>query len=301
MSLRLLLPEDGVSELLRTWPDEPRVFERGRTTLDETVTADHLTDYVFTGCVPADEIAVVKAPNPSLNQRAFMDAYGRSDPTKLRKLHGQGYTIRLGNLQRVMPFLAAVSRQIQAETGCSNYVHAFLTPPGNQGLRHHWDQQMAVIVQVSGAKRWQLWRPPVEAPMREFNESFRVWKADYIPTWEAVGPDVEIDLKAGQSLLLPRGWVHNPHVLDSDESSVHLTFAIRERTPVWLVEKLIEGVIEDPDFRKVILPGDIAGAELGSHLRETRAALVRYLDGMDLDELAQVVREAAARELEYTT
>ncbi|MEU7018194.1 cupin domain-containing protein [Streptomyces sp. NPDC046385] len=94
---------------------------------------------------------------------------------------------------------------IQTETGHSNYVHAFLTPPGHQGLRHHWDQQMAVIVQISGTKRWQLWRPPVEGPMREYNESWRVWQEDYIPKWEAAGPDVEVDLKAGQSLLLPRG------------------------------------------------------------------------------------------------
>lgn len=38
MSLRLLLPEDGVTELLLAWPDEPRVYERGKTALDETFT-----------------------------------------------------------------------------------------------------------------------------------------------------------------------------------------------------------------------------------------------------------------------
>ncbi|MEV6815655.1 hypothetical protein AB0M52_26550, partial [Micromonospora sp. NPDC051296] len=30
---------------------------------------------------------------------------------------------------------------IQEETGYSNYIHAFLTPGREQGLRHHWDQQ----------------------------------------------------------------------------------------------------------------------------------------------------------------
>lgn len=56
---------------------------------------------------------------------------------------------------------------------------------------------MAVIVQTAGSKRWQLWHPPVESPMREFSESWRVWREDYIPAWEATGPDIEIDLKAG--------------------------------------------------------------------------------------------------------
>ncbi|MDX3383602.1 cupin domain-containing protein [Streptomyces niveiscabiei] len=300
MSLSLILPEDGRAELLTTWPDEPRVFERDRTALDETVTKDYLHDYAFAGCVPANEIAVVKAPAPSLNQNAFTTD-GRTDAAKLTKLYDTGFTIRLGNLQRVVPYLAAVSRGIQQETGYSNYVHAFLTPPGNQGLRHHWDQQMAVIVQISGVKRWQLWRPPVEAPMRAYNESWRVWRDDYIPGWEAAGPDTEIDLRAGQSLLLPRGWVHNPYVVDEGEHSIHLTFAIRERTLLWLAEKLVAEAIDDPEFRRIVLPAVVNGPMLAAWMREARQALRGHLDGLDLDDLASAVRDAAVTELEYTT
>ncbi|MEV7425952.1 cupin domain-containing protein [Streptomyces sp. NPDC091212] len=276
------------------------MYERGATELDRIITSVFLNDYVDSGCVPASEIAVVKAPGPSLNRDAFM-THGRTDPAKLRALHDRGHTIRLGNLQRVVPFLAAVSRDIQQETGYSNYVHAFMTPPGNQGLRHHWDQQLAVIAQISGIKRWQLWLPPVEAPMREFNESWRVWREDYIPGWDAAGPDIEIDLRPGQSLLLPRGWVHNPYVADPDAHSVHLTFAIRERTPLWLAEKLIAGAIEEPAFRRIVLPGDIAGAALAERVRETRDALVRYLGALDMDDIAVAVRRAARTELEYLT
>ncbi|MFS4092912.1 JmjC domain-containing protein [Streptomyces sp. AF1A] len=259
-----------------------------------------LHDYVDTGCVPASEIAVVKAPGPSLSQNAYI-TNGRTDAAKLRKLYEKGFTLRLGNLQRVIPFMARVSRNIQAETGYSIYIHAFLTPPGNQGLRHHWDQQMAVIVQTAGVKRRQLWRPPVEAPMREYNESWRVWRDHYIPDWEAAGPDMEVDLRAGQSLLLPRGWVLNPHVADADEHSVHLTFAIRERTPVWLAEKLVEGVIANPGFRRIILPGDIHGPALTERVRQARQELVTYLEGLAPDDLTPTLRQAALKELEYTT
>ncbi|MER5439700.1 cupin domain-containing protein [Streptomyces sp. NPDC002790] len=300
MSLRLLLPEEGVTELLASWPDEPRVFERGVQSLHATVTAESIRGYLYTGCVPANEIAAVKAPNPSLSQNAYMTD-GRTDRAKLARLYERGYTIRLGNLQRVVPALAQISEAIQTETGYSNYIHAFLTPPGEQGLRHHWDQQMAVIVQVSGTKRWQLWRPPVEAPMREYNESFRVWKDEYIPTWEAAGPDVEVDLKAGQSLLLPRGWVHNPHVVDTEEHSIHLTFAIRERTQLWLAEKLLAGAISQEEFRRIILPRQLGGEGLMEQLDEAREALVKYVQGLDLSEIAPTVIKDALTELEYKT
>ncbi|MFJ8671719.1 JmjC domain-containing protein [Streptomyces sp. NPDC093589] len=300
MSLRLLLPAEGVTELLASWPDEPRVYERGKPALDETVTAESIRGYLFTGCVPANEIAAIKAPNPSLSQNAYM-TNGRTDRAKLARLYERGYTIRLGNLQRVVPPLSQTSEAIQTETGYSNYVHAFLTPPDSQGLRHHWDQQMAVIVQIAGTKRWQLWRPPVAAPMREYNESFRVWQDHFIPTWEAAGPDVEVDLKAGQSLLLPRGWVHNPHVVDSNEHSIHLTFAIRERTQMWLAEKLLAGAIEQEEFRRIVLPRQLGGDALLAQLSEARDALVQHVEGLELSELAPTVIKDALTELEYMT
>jgi hypothetical protein len=298
MSLRLLLPAEGVADLLATWPDEPRVYERGRTEVDEAMSLDCVIELVDTGCAPPDEIAVMRG-GPS-NRTAFL-TNGRTDPVKLRRLWGQGHTIRFGNIQRWLPLFHRISQSIQRETGYSNYAHAFLTPGGEQGLLHHWDQQMAVIVQVAGTKTWQLWKPPVEAPMREYNESFRVWRDDFIPQWEAAGPDLTIDLSAGQTLLLPRGWVHNPHALDYDEPSLHLTFAIRERTPLWLAEQLLSQAIERPDFRRVLLPAELHQPVLADRLVEVRQALIAFLGGLDIVEAAGLVREAAVTELEYTT
>ena len=300
MSLNLILPPDGVQALTSTWPDEPRVYQREPGDLEQAITAGTLHDHIETGCIPADEIAVIKAPHPSLNQKSFQ-TNGRTDAVKLRKLYSQGYTIRIGNLQRVIPAMANASRAIQEETGYSNYIHAFLTPPGNQGLRHHWDQQMAVIAQLEGVKRWHLWRPPVEAPMREYNESHRVWKPTYVEEWEAAGPDIEIDLQPGESLLLPRGWVHNPYVTATDHPSVHLTFAIRERTPLWLAEQLTAAAIHDPRFRRVVRPAEVTGPDLAAQIGETRDALVKHLTNLDPETIARSVRQAALTELEYTT
>ena len=300
MSLNLILPPDGVQALTSTWPDEPRVYQRKPGDLEQAITAGTLHDHIETGCIPADEIAVIKAPHPSLNQKSFTAA-GRTDAAKLRKLYSQGYTIRIGNLQRVIPAMAHASRAIQQETGYSNYIHAFLTPPGNQGLRHHWDQQMAVIAQLEGVKRWHLWRPPVEAPMREYNESHRVWKPTYVEEWEAAGPDIETDLQPGESLLLPRGWVHNPYVTATNHPSVHLTFAIRERTPLWLAEQLTAAAIHDPRFRRILRPAEVTGPDLAAQIGETRDALVKHLTNLDPETIARSVRQAALTELEYTT
>ncbi|WP_199523582.1 JmjC domain-containing protein [Micromonospora craterilacus] len=299
MSLHLLLPPDGIADLMDRWPDEPRVYQRPPTDLDLTVTPEWLYEWIDTGCVPADEVAAIKAPAPALNARSWT-TNGRTDAVRLRRLYERGHTIRLGNLQRVMPYIASLTRGIQEETGYSNYVHAFLTPGREQGLRHHWDQQMAVIVQLAGVKRWELWPPVVEAPMREHLESFRVWKDSYLDEWRAAGPNRTIDLRPGQSMLLPRGWVHNPFNA-ADRPSLHLTFAIRERTPYWITEKLTGGVIGELAFRRILLPGDIHGDALPGIVADTRDALVAYLQGLDPRRMAETLRDLARTELEYTT
>jgi hypothetical protein len=137
--------------------------------------------------------------------------------------------------------------------------------------------------------------------MREHNESWRVWKDTYVQEWEAAGPDIAIDLQPGQSLLIPRGWVHNPHVTATDRPSVHLTYALRERTPLWVAEQLIAGAIHDPRFRRILRPAEVTGPGLTAQIAETRDALVRHLTNLDPESIARFVREAALTELEYTT
>lgn len=301
MSLGQLLPEHVAAGMMAHWPTEPQVYERDSDELDTVIAPELLHEYIDTGCVPAAEIAVMKQA-PAIHPGAFT-TNGRTDPVKLRGLYDAGYTIRLGNLQRVIPFLAQLVASIHEQTGYSNYVHAFLTPPGNQGLLHHWDQQLAVITQLSGSKQWELWKPPadIQDPMREYQESFRVWRESYMTEWQAAGPDLVIDLGPGQSLILPRGWVHNPHNKEGDEPSIHLTFAIRERTPFWIAEKLIAGAIERQEFRQVLPPDSVTCDRLPGEIRRVKRRLIAYLEAVDAQALTETLSRAARSELEYIT
>ncbi|MFF4903089.1 JmjC domain-containing protein [Streptomyces sp. NPDC001068] len=299
MSLQHLLPPDGVKELLTEWPDKPQVYVRGNTGVDG-ITADWLWEHIRLGCVPPEEVRALKGDVPAVTAHAF-STHGRLDGDRLRSLYERGYTIRLGNLQRCMAVFGRISRGIQAETGYSNYVHAFMTAPGQQGLRHHWDQQMAVIVQLEGVKRWELWAPVVDAPMRTVNQSYAVWRPEWVDDWERRGPDQVVMLEPGQSLLLPRGWIHNPWVPADGEDSTHLTFAIRERTPYWLAEQLLGEAIKDPELRRVIRPGDLLGPDLPGRLDDVRQRLLDHLGRVDVAALAGQVSQNALTDLEYTT
>ncbi|MEU9098297.1 hypothetical protein [Streptomyces sp. NPDC048361] len=89
--------------------------------------------------------------------------------------------------------------------------------------------------------------------------------------------------------------------MDPEEHSIHLTFAIRERTQLWLAEKLLGGAIALEDCRRIVLPRQLGGDELMRQLGTVRETLVKYLQGLDLTGIAPIVIKDALTELEYKT
>lgn len=90
MSLTLLPPEPGVTALLTSWADKPCGYEREAGGLDRVINPETIDHYLNTGCVPADEIAVVSngaTPHPGRRRTA-----GRTCPAKPRSLYEDGTT-----------------------------------------------------------------------------------------------------------------------------------------------------------------------------------------------------------------
>ncbi|MER6386595.1 hypothetical protein [Streptomyces sp. NPDC001250] len=59
--------------------------------------------------------------------------------------------------------------------------------------------------------------------------------------------------------------------------------------------------VEQPAFRRVVLPRDLEQPALVDQLAEARRALVAFLGELDMTEIATMVRQAAVTDLEYTT
>jgi hypothetical protein len=304
MSLHALLPPTTAITLLGgVWPTEPQVIDRTPTGLDEYATPELFWHWVKTGCIPADKIGMMNS-GPGLHPGAFTGSMpqtpgawqAETDPAKMLKLYDQGYTIRVGYLHRFIPYFADLITALQRETGYASYVHAFATPAGHQGLRHHWDQQLGIIIQVDGVKRWPMWAPEVDAPMRAYGESFRVWKPEMLERWNSTEPDMVVDLQPGQALLIPRGWVHTPMALEG-AASLHLTFALRERTDLWLAEQITALALEDRSFREIVTPDVLNGPGLADRLADVAKRLGEFAAGVDTATLADVVRQRAATDV----
>ncbi len=298
MSLHMLLPPDAATALRQTWTDKPELLRLpDHSPIPHLLGRPVLDDLIDTACIPTDRINIIKDA-VGLDPRHYTDR-GRLTPTRVHQARNNtGCTLHIRHLEQFHPPAAALCQALQAETNCTSYVSAFITPAGSQGLQWHWDQALGVIVQLEGTKQWQLWRPTVEAPMLDYLSPMdpKVWNRRWIQQWKQAGPDAEYTLTPGDVLILPRGWIHNPHSLHSPTESVHLTFVLRDRTPHWIAERLIDAAISDPRFRKSLPPASLDDTNMADAIDDTRKLLADYLAGLKPAELAASLRTATIAE-----
>ncbi|WP_404868222.1 JmjC domain-containing protein [Kitasatospora griseola] len=291
MALATLVGSEAAEALLRACPVEPAVYRRDGSELDERITLPFIGAYIDHGLTDPAFTAAVKDGKAVHPGRFSRD--GRMSPGKLRELFESGHTVNLRYLQTRVPYVAELCCEIEAETGYTLFVSGFVTPPGAQGLRHHWDQFLAVVTQLHGRKRWPIWRPEVEFPVDEYLSSPTTWTAEMQERWNNTEPYAVFDLNPGDTLVIPRGWVHSPHCLPDDpDPSLHLTFALRERVPLDLAEALVHTALERPEFRAGIAPCRLTPENLPGTLTDVLAQTVRHLATTDPADVTDTVRAA---------
>jgi hypothetical protein len=296
MSLTMLFDEDTVSEMMTAWPTKPALHKPpDDSRVLSIVNAELIHGYLDTGAAPAEQLIVIK-DGAALHTRAYTTD-GYVDPGKLAKWRGRGYTVQLRNLHRWCSAVHAICSEIQEETGYGCYATGFVTPAGGQGLYHHWDQNMGLIYQIAGRKTWQIWEPGVEEPHNGQFASNASPGTDVIDRMKSMRPDFEFDLGPGQILVLPRGWMHNPHARGQTEDSVHVTFVARELTGYWIAGKLAQAALTSTPLRRVIPPASVVDpVAFAGQVAGARDLLTQWLAGADVSALAVELLQAARTE-----
>ncbi|MFF0123801.1 JmjC domain-containing protein [Micromonospora arida] len=303
MSLTTLFDEVTVREMMTVWPTKPVLHKLpDDSSVLKVVNAELINGYLDTGTAPAEQLIVIK-DGAALHPRAYTTG-GYVDPGKIAKWRGRGYTSQLRNLHRWCPAVHAICSAIQNETGYGCYATGFVTPAGGQGLYHHWDQNMGLIYQIAGRKTWQIWEPGVEEPHNEQFASNTSPGSDVIDRMKSMRPDFEFDLGPGKVLVLPRGWMHNPHARGQAEDSVHVTFVVRELTGYWIAGKLAQAALASTPLRRVIPSASVVDpVAFAGQVAGARDLLTQWLADADVNVLAGELLQAARTEpnVDYTS
>jgi hypothetical protein len=96
----------------------------------------------------------------------------------------------------------------------------YLTPPGAQGFRVHYDTHDVLVLQVTGEKRWRLFPDqPVPRPTRR-----TPWPGNISADGE---PEV-LTLRAGDTFYVPRGVMHDAAAQEGSAPSLHITVGLMD-------------------------------------------------------------------------
>ena len=214
------------------------------------------------------------------------------DDTALLRLFAEGHTLVLQGLHRTHPPVLELAQDLGADLGHPVQVNAYVTPPSSRGFAAHYDVHDVFVLQTAGEKRWRLHAPVQPHPLRD-----QPWQ-DRRPAVEqaAAGePHLEVTLRPGDVLYVPRGWLHSATALGG--VSTHLTVGIHVWHRGHVAEAVLDaarrGLAAQESQRTSLRPGvDVADPEaIADDLAAVREALLQAV--ADVDASAVAARLAA--------
>ncbi|KQU07763.1 cupin [Rhodococcus sp. Leaf7] len=234
------------------------------------------------------------AKNGSLTAREnFTDSGGfgaevtdQLDSAGILAAFADGHTLVLQGLHRLWPPLIHFAGELVRDLGHPVQVNSYITPASSRGFDPHYDVHDVFVLQISGEKRWILHPPVHQHPL-----SHQPWsdRKDDVAAMARTTPTIDTVLREGDSLYVPRGWIHSAQALG--DTSIHLTVGMSAFTRYDLLHHLVSTFAEDARFRSPLPVGiDLTDADaVAPHVRALLTDLVSALDEND----APVNREHA--------
>lgn len=177
---------------------------------------------------------------------------GTAEPAHVVPAFAAGATLVLQGLHLHRAATAAYCRRLEAFLGHPAQLNAYFTPRRSQGLPVHHDTHDVFVLQVAGSKRWLVYEPVWELPLKH-----QRYEAAMGEPGETV---LDVVLDAGDTLYLPRGWMHE--ALTSDEDSLHLTVGVNVATWTDALRAAAARCETDVAFRRGLPPDGDGGGEV---------------------------------------
>ena len=191
-----------------------------------------------------------------LNSRAVADTHyidrvetmdgprERADPRKIDQFLGIGASLVANAVDEIAPDIAAACDALGDRFGALASANVYCSFKGVQAFATHYDTHEVFALQCEGEKRWRIYAnradDPVDPPADTPDAQARIDAAR--------GPvALEVTMKPGDLLYIPRGTYHD--ALATDGASLHVTIAMAPRTGR-LIARLIEAhMMRDTAFR----------------------------------------------------
>ena len=170
----------------------------------------------------------------------------------------------------------AFCRELEGELGHPAQANAYYTPRDSQGLPVHHDTHDVFVLQVAGEKRWLVYDPVLELPLRDQR---------YDSKLGAPASRARCRPAGGRPMYLPRGWLHQ--AVTSQTDSLHLTIGVNVFTWIEALRAALNDCADDVEFRRSVPADGEGGARPASTRSPSGSTLTlsplgrptRFVDG----------------------
>ena len=194
-------------------------FDRQSVLLQRTARARPLDDAPLT-LDEMDELLVrASLPGTSTELLIFQDLKHVTEYATPHLAYASGASLIINRVDKLWPRVHELCARLARDFRYA-YGNVYLTPPGSQTVPPHSDDHDVFIVQLHGTKHWLVW-PAVHplAQHRPFADEQAGKDGRRLPddgtsrlTLENLGPpELDVLLRPGDVLYIPRGVVHVAH------------------------------------------------------------------------------------------
>jgi len=168
------------------------------------------------------------------------------DPRKVEALLQKGASLKIQRFAKVSEKVYSIVTDIESWLGMATSANGYLSFGPQRGLDPHWDTHHVIAVQLIGRKKWKIFKPTLDQPLKSHRGHF----------YEPPRPDavsMEIVLEAGDALYVPRGWWHDVMPVKG-EKTLHITVGLHppDRSDFWNWV-LSQEILGNVEFRKAML------------------------------------------------
>ncbi len=166
------------------------------------------------------------------------------DVVKLFQYYHKGYTIIMNHMDLRIRGLAELTSSLAKEFSMPLQTNLYLTPQNSQGFNTHYDTHCVFILQVSGSKKWRIYKRKVEFPTDEYAPEQGEY-SDQMPV-------EEFQLEPGDIAYIPRGIPHDALTV-TGEDSLHITLGVLSYNWYDLMGCVLEiSQLRNSNFRKAL-------------------------------------------------
>jgi ribosomal protein L16 Arg81 hydroxylase len=247
---RCVDPIDAAAFLAEYWEQQPLAVPRGgKGRFDDLLSVADVERLVSSGGLRTPGLRLVKEGGTIAESSYTTDIswrpkpfLGIADPDRVATAFAEGATIVLQALHHTWPPLARFCRALERELASGIQANSYYTPRRSQGFAVHHDTHDVFVLQVAGEKHWRVYEPLLELPLKA-----QRWSSSLGEPGPAV---LKLTLRAGDTLYLPRGWLHD--ALTSETDSLHITVGVNVHTWVDAFRAALAECEDDVEFRRSI-------------------------------------------------